>query len=47
MIDLHSDLNTLAKIIIEFPLGTTYEQVEESYVSLLGRVRYLKTMTNL
>lgn len=35
MLALNSDLNTLASIIIEFILGTTYEQVEESYVSFL------------
>lgn len=35
MLALNSDLNTLASIIIELILGTTYEQVEESYVSFL------------
>lgn len=33
MLALNSDLNTLASIIIELILGTTYEQVEESYVA--------------
>lgn len=47
MLDLNSDLNTLAKIRIEFTLGTTYKQVEESYVSFLGRAEYLKTTTHL
>lgn len=47
MLDLHSDLSTLAKIITDFTLGTTYEQIEESYVSFLGRVKYLKTMKYL
>lgn len=32
---LNSDLNTLASIITELVLGTTYEQVKESYVSFL------------
>ena len=35
MLALNSDLNALASIIIELILGTTYEQVEESYVSFL------------
>lgn len=47
MLDLHSDLNTLAKTLTEFTLGTTYEQVEESYVSFLGRAEHLKTTTHL
>lgn len=47
MLDLNSDLNTLAKIIVELILGTTYQQVEESYVSFLGRAEYLKTMTHV
>lgn len=47
MLDLNSDLNTLAKIIVELILGTTYQQVEESYVSFLGRVEYLRAATHL
>ena len=35
MLALNSDLNTLASIVIELILGTTYEQVEESHVSFL------------
>ena len=37
MLALNSDLNTLASTVIELILGTSYEQVEESYV------RFLKT----
>ena len=35
MLALNSDLNTLASTVIELILGTSYEQVEESYVPFL------------
>lgn len=42
MLDLNSDLNTLAEIVTELTLGTTYKHTEEPYVSLPMRVGTLK-----
>lgn len=41
LITLNSDLNTLASIIIELMLGTTYEQVEESMCPSLKAITHL------